>query len=69
MLFYTGHPLYDIGVATVTAFSDKTDPRSVAVDDLARVADWIEREYVRDPLKSFLGVAFTTNAWFNILRS
>jgi len=33
--------------------------------DLEAVADFIEREYQREPLKSFLGVAFTTNAWFN----
>lgn len=65
VLDYTGHPFFDIGVATVTALVGKTDPRAVTADDLEKVATFIEREYTRDPLKSFLGVAFTTNAWFN----
>lgn len=29
MLRYTGHPLYDIGVATITAFAEKTAPEQV----------------------------------------
>lgn len=65
MLEYTGHPLYDVGVATVLAFSGKHDPSDITETDLDSVAAFIERAYVRDPLKSFLGVAFTTNAWFN----
>lgn len=65
MLSYTGHPLYDVGVATVTAFAGKFEPYQVTESDLERVASYLEREYTREPLKSFLGVAFTTNAWFN----
>lgn len=65
MLFYTGHPLFDVGVATVSAFIGKPDPNSITESDLDKVATFIEREYVKEPLKSFLGVAFTTNAWFN----
>lgn len=65
MLKYTGHPLIDVGIATITAFVNKPDPTLVTEDDLNEVADYIEREYVRQPLKSFLTVAFTSNAWFN----
>ncbi|MEW6173028.1 MAG: type I-B CRISPR-associated protein Cas8b1/Cst1 [Bacillota bacterium] len=65
MLQYTGHPLYDVGVATVVAFVGKSEPGSCTDADLDKAASFIEREYVREPLKSFLGVAFTTNAWFN----
>ncbi len=65
MLEYTGHPLYDVGVATVAAFAEKPEPGSCTEADLDKAASFIEREYVREPLKSFLGVAFTTNAWFN----
>jgi CRISPR-associated protein Cst1 len=65
MLTYSGHPLFDVGVATVTALAQKSDPRTVTVADLDNVASIIEKEYVQEPLKSFLGVAFTTNAWFN----
>jgi len=65
MLSYSGHPLYDIGLAVVTAFAKKRDPSLITQEDMDSVASYIEREYVREPLKSFLGVAFTTNAWFN----
>ncbi|MGB9804969.1 hypothetical protein, partial [Desulfofundulus sp.] len=65
MLEYTGHPFFDVGVATITALVGKRDPRTITGADLEQVASFIEREYVREPLKSFLGVAFTTNAWFN----
>lgn len=65
MLYYTGHPLFDIGVAAVAALAGKTDPAALNDADLEKAASFIEREYVREPLKSFLGVAFTTNAWFN----
>jgi len=65
MLEYTGHPLVDIGIATITAFARKRDPTQLTEEDLDEVVDYIEREYVRDPLKSFLTVAFTSNAWFS----
>ena len=65
MLKYTGHPLVDVGAATIAAFVGKEKLASVTEADLDKVADFIEREYPREPLKSFLGVAFTTNAWFN----
>ena len=65
MLKYTGHPLVDVGVATITAFVGKRDPTQLTEVDLNKVVDYITREYVRQPLKSFLTVAFTSNAWFN----
>lgn len=63
MLRYTGHPLYDIGVATITAFAGKSDPAQVTEDDLTAVADYITREYTRNPLKSFLTVAFPNSGF------
>lgn len=65
ILKYTGHPLVDIGAATIAAFTQKPDLNSITEADFDNVADFIEREYPKEPLKSFLGVAFTTNAWFN----
>ncbi len=64
MLKFTGHPIYDIGVATVTAFSKKQNPSELTQEDLSRIADFIEREYVEDPFRSFFAVVFTNNAWF-----
>lgn len=65
ILSYTGHPFFDVGLATVGVFAGKYDTGAVTEEDLELVASFIEFEYIRDPLKSFLGVAFTTNAWFN----
>ncbi|MBN1920036.1 MAG: type I-B CRISPR-associated protein Cas8b1/Cst1 [Anaerolineae bacterium] len=64
MLKYTRHPFIDVGIATITAFVRKRDPEQLTEADLDLIADYIEREYVRQPLKSFLTVAFTSNAWF-----
>jgi len=64
MLKYTGHPLVDVGVATITAFAGKCDPTKLTENDLDMMADYIAREYTRPPLKSFFTVAFTVNAGF-----
>lgn len=62
---YTGHPFFDIGLATICGLVNKPDPTNLTTEDFKYVADYLEENYTRDPLKSFLGVAFTTNAWFN----
>jgi CRISPR-associated protein Cst1 len=63
MLKYTGHPLVDVGVATITAFADKSDPTEVTVDDLNAIAAYIEREYGKNPMKSFLTVVFPNSGF------
>ncbi len=63
-LRYTGHPFVDVGLATLTAFAHKRHPRELSHDDLQAAADYMARNYVVNPLKSFLSVAFTSNAWF-----
>src|SRR5712691_1420760 len=57
MLQYTGHPLLDVGVATVAAFSRKSDPATLTDTDLGKVADYIEVNYTVQPLASFLTVS------------
>lgn len=64
MLQYTTHPLIDVGVATITAFADKEDPANLTEADLRTIADFMAREYPKSPYKSFLSIAFTSNAWF-----
>ena len=64
MLKYTGHPMVDVGLATMTAFANKDSPEELKDSDLDAVARFMEREYVQQPLKSYLTVAFTSNAWF-----
>jgi hypothetical protein len=45
-LHYVGHPLFDVGLATITTFVDKDDPTELTVDDLDKVADYIETYYI-----------------------
>jgi CRISPR-associated protein Cst1 len=65
MLKLTGHPLIDIGAATIAAFAHKIRIEDVTVDDFEVITRYMEREYVSQPLKSFLTVPFTSNAWFS----
>lgn len=65
MLAYTGHPLVDVGIATLTAFAGKRDPGELTEADLDAAADYITREYTRQPLKSFMSVPFTVNAGYS----
>jgi len=65
MLRYVGHPFVDVGAATIAALVGKVDPSTLNEGDLDRVADFIAREYVVDPLKSFLNVAFPNSGYTN----
>lgn len=63
MLTYTGHFMVDIGLAAVTAFVEKQDPTQLTEQDFSTVADYMTREYVRQPLRSFLTVAFPNSGF------
>src|SRR5215472_1783639 len=56
-LDYTGHPLFDVGLAAMTAFVQKDNPAELTYADLAEVADYIETYYTEQPLSSFLTVS------------
>jgi len=62
-LDYTGHPLLDVGLATLTAFARKRHPRDLTEADLEAAARWMAEHYVVDPLKSFLTVAFPNSGF------
>jgi CRISPR-associated protein Cst1 len=62
MLKWTGHPLVDIGVATVTCFAEKERPEDVTLEDLDGVADYITEQYVHGGLTPYLSSVFTMNA-------
>jgi len=64
MLDYTGHPFIDVGLATLAAHAGKRTISDLTIDDLERVARYIEENYVRPPLRGHLTMAFTSNAWF-----
>ena len=63
MLEYTGHPLVDVGAATIAAFVRKRDLSSITEADLDKVADFLARQYVVNPLRSFLTVAFPNSGF------
>lgn len=60
---YVGHPYYDVGIATLAAFAEKKDPQQLTSQDLEKAADYMAREYVRQPLRSFLTVAFPNSGF------
>lgn len=63
MLKYTGHPFVDVGIAAIADYCDK-QPGEINEANFLRVADYIEQNYVRAPLRGHLTMAFTSNAWF-----
>jgi len=63
MLEYTGHPFVDVGVATITAFAGKKHPGDLTEADLDDIAEYMAQNYVVDPLKSFLTVAFPNSGF------
>ncbi len=62
---YTGHPLLDVGLATLTAFAGKKYPTQLTEEDLYHAAQYIRENYIVDPLKSFLNVAFPNSGFTN----
>jgi CRISPR-associated protein Cst1 len=65
VLHYTGHPLIDVGAATIAAFVGKRDLATINEQDLDQVASFIKQHYVINPLKSFLTVAFPNSGFTN----
>ncbi|MGB3060161.1 MAG: type I-B CRISPR-associated protein Cas8b1/Cst1, partial [Anaerolineae bacterium] len=63
MIRFTGHPLVDVGVAVITLFNRRQRPEELTEADLERMADYVTAEYVRQPLKSFLTVAFPNSGF------
>ena len=63
MLRYTGHPIADIGVATIAAFCEKTGPSSLTDKDLVKTAKFLEKEYFSGKLLSYLTCVFPNSAY------
>jgi CRISPR-associated protein Cst1 len=63
MLKYTGHPIVDVGVATITAYADVLTPEEVTEKDLADIADYMEQQYGKNPMRSFLTVIFPNSGF------
>jgi CRISPR-associated protein Cst1 len=63
MLEYSGHPLVDVGAATILAFSGKRSLSSLNESEIDKIADFMSKEYVINPLQSFLTVAFPNSGF------
>jgi CRISPR-associated protein Cst1 len=66
VLKYTGHPLVDVGLATIAAFVGKDDPSDLIDADLDQVADYIGQHYTCKPLQGFIhGAVFPNSGYTN----
>lgn len=63
MMEYTGHPFVDAGLATITAFAGKDNPQELKEADLDAIAAYMAEQYVKNPLRSFLTVAFPNSGF------
>ncbi len=64
-LYYTGHPIADVGVAAICALCRKHNPEDLTKDDLREVSGFIEREYFSGKLLSYLSCVFPNSAYVN----
>jgi len=46
---FTGHPLVDVGLATITGFAGKARPEDLVEADSDAIADYMARNYVVNP--------------------
>lgn len=64
MLELTGFVLPDVGILTITAMAEKTDPAAVTRDDLDWVADYLEKFYSQGVGKSLAaGIVFPNSGF------
>lgn len=63
MLKFTGHPLVDVGAATIAAFGSKPTPEDVEETDLQVIADYMTDTYTKQPMQSFLTVVFMNSGF------
>jgi CRISPR-associated protein Cst1 len=59
----TGHPFVDVGFATIAALAGKADLGDIQEQDLELAAEYVRRNYVVNPLKSFLTVVFPNSGF------
>lgn len=62
ILRWTGHPLVDVGVATLCAMAGKAEPGDVTLEELDAAAAELREAYQDPILVSYLSCVFTMNA-------
>lgn len=63
LLRFTGHPLADVGVATLCALAGEEDPRELAEEDLERVTRELRRDYFSGLMQSYLTCVFMNSEY------
>ncbi|MEW6447856.1 MAG: type I-B CRISPR-associated protein Cas8b1/Cst1 [Bacillota bacterium] len=63
MLKYTGHPLVDVGVATITAYAKKREPSLVTATDLEQFAKFMEEIYFGGRWRGLMFTIFPNSAY------
>lgn len=65
MLNFTGDLFVDVGACAITVFTKGVNhPSQLKEEHLSKIADYIRNNYPKPPLKNYLTMAFTKNAWF-----
>lgn len=62
LLRWTGHPLADVGVATLCAMAGKEDPATLTLEDLDAAGNELHQAYTNPIFVSYLSCVFTMNA-------
>ena len=62
---YTGHPLVDVGLATLTAFVGKQRPEELTPEDLAGFVEYITEQYPKPVWTNYLSCVFTMNSTYS----
>jgi CRISPR-associated protein Cst1 len=65
LLSWTGHPLVDVGIATLCALVNKESPEDLTLEDLDRAADEMAEYYFSGLMSSYSANVFTMNAYDN----
>lgn len=63
VLRYTGHPLVDVGVATITAFAEKHQPEQITQEDLEEFGKFLEGVYFGEQWRGLMFVIFPNSAY------
>ncbi len=65
LLEWTGHPLVDVGIATLCAMVGKNSPHELTLEDLDKAADEMADYYFSGIMTSYNSCVFTMNAYDN----
>jgi CRISPR-associated protein Cst1 len=65
LLRWTGHPLADVGVATLCAMVDKENPEDLTLEDLDQCGDEMMGCYLHPIFMSYLTCVFPNSAYVN----